>query len=45
MSLDEALKVLVAEAITPDLRRAAEAVSETEGHATLDGHHVVVRRG
>jgi threonyl-tRNA synthetase len=43
MSLDEALRVLVAEAVTPDLRRAAEAVSEPEGHATLDGHHVVAR--
>ena len=43
MSLDEALKALAAEAITPDLRRVAQAVSEPEGHATLDGHHVVVR--
>ncbi|MGO4573932.1 threonine--tRNA ligase [Microvirga sp. 2TAF3] len=43
MSLDEALKALVAEAVTPDLKRAAEAVSEPEGHVTLDGHHVVER--
>jgi len=43
MSLDEALKALVEEAITPDLRRAAKAVSVPEGHATLDGHHVVER--
>ncbi len=41
MSLDEALKALAAEAITPDRRGAAKAVSEPEGHATLDGHHVV----
>jgi threonyl-tRNA synthetase len=43
MSLDEALKTLAAEAVTPDRRRAALAVSEPEGHATLDGHHVVER--
>jgi threonyl-tRNA synthetase len=43
MTLDEALKSLAAEAITPDLKRAARAVSEPEGHATLDGHHVVER--
>ncbi|MBA1157908.1 threonine--tRNA ligase [Microvirga mediterraneensis] len=43
MTLDEALKVLAAEAVTPDRRRQAKAVSEPEGHATLDGHHVVER--
>src|SRR5918997_549540 len=43
MSLDEALKALAAEAITPDRRRVARALSEPEGHATLDGHHVVER--
>jgi threonyl-tRNA synthetase len=43
MSLDEALKVLAAEAVTPDRRREAKAVSVPEGHATLDGHHVVER--
>ncbi|MBJ6124926.1 threonine--tRNA ligase [Microvirga splendida] len=43
MTLDEALKALAAEAVTPDLRRVARAVSEPEGHATLDGHHVVER--
>ena len=43
MTLDEALKALAAEAVTPDLRRAAKAVSEPEGHVTLDGHHVVER--
>lgn len=43
MTLDEALKVLAAEAITPDRRRVAQAVSEPEGHVTLDGHHVVER--
>lgn len=43
MTLDEALKALAAEAVTPDLRRAAKAVSEPEGHSTLDGHHVVER--
>lgn len=43
MSLDEALKALVAEAVTPDRRRVAKALSEPEGHATLDGHHVVER--
>ena len=43
MSLDEALKALAVEAITPDRRRAAKAVAEPEGHATLDGHHVVER--
>ncbi|NIX76610.1 threonine--tRNA ligase [Microvirga terricola] len=41
MSLDEALKTLAAEAVTPDRKRVAKAVSEPEGHATLDGHHVV----
>lgn len=41
MSLDEALKALAAEAITPDRRSVAKAVAEPEGHATLDGHHVV----
>jgi threonyl-tRNA synthetase len=43
MTLDEALKALAAEAVTPDRRRAAKAVSEPEGHVTLDGHHVVER--
>jgi threonyl-tRNA synthetase len=43
MTLDEALKALAAEAVTPDLKRAAKAVAEPEGHATLDGHHVVER--
>jgi threonyl-tRNA synthetase len=43
MGLDEALKALAAEAITPDRRGVAGAVSEPEGHATLDGHHVVER--
>ncbi|KFG70436.1 threonine--tRNA ligase [Microvirga sp. BSC39] len=43
MTLDEALKALAAEAVTPDRRRAAKAVSEPEGHAMLDGHHVVER--
>jgi threonyl-tRNA synthetase len=43
MGLDEALKTLAAEAIAPDRRRVAKAVSEPEGHATLDGHHVVER--
>jgi threonyl-tRNA synthetase len=43
MTLDEALKVLAAEAVTPDRRRAAKAVSEPEGHVALDGHHVVER--
>ncbi|MGF9762998.1 threonine--tRNA ligase [Microvirga sp. 0TCS3.31] len=43
MTLDEALKALAAEAVTPDLKRVAKAVSEPEGHATLDGHHVIER--
>ncbi len=43
MTLDEALKALAAEAISPDRKRAAKAVSEPEGHVTLDGHHVVER--
>ncbi|MPR08286.1 threonine--tRNA ligase [Microvirga tunisiensis] len=43
MTLNEALKALAAEAVTPDGRRAAKAVSEPEGHVTLDGHHVVER--
>jgi threonyl-tRNA synthetase len=43
MTLDEALKALAAEAVTPDLKRAVKAVSEPEGHATLDGHRVVER--
>jgi threonyl-tRNA synthetase len=43
MTLDEALKALAAEAVTPDLRRVAKAVSEPEGHATLDGHYVIER--
>ncbi len=43
MALDDALRALAAEAITPDRRRAAKAVAEPEGHATLDGQHVVAR--
>lgn len=43
LSLDEAVQTLTAEAVTPDRRRVARAVSEPEGHATLDGHHVVER--
>ena len=43
MTLDEAVRTLLAEAVTPDLKRAAEIVAEPEGHATLDGHHVVER--
>jgi threonyl-tRNA synthetase len=43
MTLDEALKALAAEAVTPDRKRAARAVAEPEGHVTLDGHHVVER--
>lgn len=43
MTLDEALKALAAEAVTPDRRRAARTVSAPEGHVTLDGHHVVER--
>ncbi|WP_112664483.1 threonine--tRNA ligase [Microvirga flavescens] len=41
LSLEEALRILKEEAVTPDLRRAAKALSGPEGHATLDGHHVV----
>ncbi|MBM6580384.1 threonine--tRNA ligase [Microvirga sp. BT689] len=43
MTLEEALKALAAEAVTPDLKRAAKAVSGPEGHVTLDGHHVIER--
>ena len=43
MTLDEALKALAAEAVTPDRKRAARAIAEPEGHVTLDGHHVVER--
>jgi threonyl-tRNA synthetase len=43
MTLDEALKALASEAITPDLKRVAKALAEPEGHVTLDGHHVVER--
>ncbi|MFL5022145.1 MAG: threonine--tRNA ligase, partial [Microvirga sp.] len=43
MTLEEALKALASEAVTPDLKRAAKAVSEPEGHVTLDGHHVIER--
>jgi threonyl-tRNA synthetase len=43
MSLDEALRSLAVEAITPDRKRAARAVAEPEAHATLDGQHVVAR--
>jgi len=41
MALDDALRALALEAITPDRRRVAKAVSEPDAHATLDGHHVV----
>jgi threonyl-tRNA synthetase len=43
MNLDDALRALSDEAITPDLRRGAEGAAETEEHLTLDGHHVVER--
>jgi threonyl-tRNA synthetase len=43
MSLDEALRTLTEEAITPDRKRVAKAAAEPEGHATIDGHHVVER--
>jgi threonyl-tRNA synthetase len=43
MTLDEALKALAAEAVTPDRKRAAKALAEPEEHLTLDGHHVVAR--
>jgi threonyl-tRNA synthetase len=43
MTLDEALAALAEEAIAPDLQRVARALSEPEGHLTLDGHHVVER--
>jgi threonyl-tRNA synthetase len=43
LTLDEALRVLAAEAVAPDFRRAAKAAAEPEGHLTLDGHHVVER--
>ncbi|WP_230532452.1 threonine--tRNA ligase [Microvirga roseola] len=43
MTLDEAVKALADEAVTPDLRRAAKAVSEPDIHATLDGQHVIER--
>ncbi|MBL0402993.1 threonine--tRNA ligase [Microvirga aerilata] len=43
MTLDEALKALAAEAVTPDRKRAARELAEPEGHVTLDGHHVVER--
>jgi len=43
MALDDALRALALEAITPDRRRVAKAVSEPDAHATLDGHHVVER--
>ncbi|AWM87524.1 threonine--tRNA ligase [Microvirga sp. 17 mud 1-3] len=43
MTLDEALKVLADEAITPDRKRAAKALAEPDEHLTLDGHHVVAR--
>jgi threonyl-tRNA synthetase len=42
MNFDEALQALAEEAIAPDLRRVAQAVSEPERHLALDGHHVVV---
>jgi threonyl-tRNA synthetase len=43
MTLDAAMQMLVAEAVTPDRKRAAKALSEPTGHVTLDGHHVVER--
>lgn len=43
MTLDDALKALAAEAVTPDRKRAAKALAEPEEHLTLDGHHVVAR--
>ncbi|QFU16849.1 threonine--tRNA ligase [Microvirga thermotolerans] len=43
MTLDEALRSLVAEAVAPDRRRAAQVVAEPERDLTLDGHHVVAR--
>ncbi|MET0743642.1 MAG: threonine--tRNA ligase [Microvirga sp.] len=43
MGLAEALRVLSAEAVQPDRRRAARAASERSLDATLDGHHVVER--
>jgi threonyl-tRNA synthetase len=43
MNLDDALRALSDEAVTPDLRRGAEGAAETEEHLTLDGHHVVER--
>ena len=43
MALDDALRALAVEAITPDRRRAAQAVSEPDAHATLDGQHVIER--
>jgi threonyl-tRNA synthetase len=42
-SLDAAIEALTEEAVAPDLRRVAKAVSEPEAHLTLDGHHVVER--
>jgi threonyl-tRNA synthetase len=43
MTLDEAVRALAAEAVPPDLNRAARTAAEPEGHLTLDGHHVVER--
>jgi threonyl-tRNA synthetase len=43
LSLTDAVKVLVDEAVTPDLRRASLASAEPDLDATLDGHHVVER--
>ncbi|MCB8822685.1 threonine--tRNA ligase [Microvirga rosea] len=42
MTLDEALKVLADEAVTPD-RKRARSLAEPEEHLTLDGQHVVAR--
>ncbi|WP_210484521.1 threonine--tRNA ligase [Microvirga antarctica] len=41
MTLDEAIRTLVDEAVTPDLKRMAAEVAEPEQDLTLDGHHVV----
>ncbi|MBZ6075502.1 threonine--tRNA ligase [Microvirga puerhi] len=43
MTLDEALKALADEAVTPDRKREAKALAEPDEHLTLDGHHVVAR--
>ena len=43
MSLKEALRALVGEAVPPDQRRNDKIEAEPEAHLTLDGHHVVER--